>query len=79
MIKQKVKTKSKSYLRKISLISLCFILLFLAVSPRNGNPAVSAQSVQEQINALRNQNTEYQNTIEKLRNEATSYQDAIVK
>ncbi len=79
MIKQKVKTKSKSLLRKISLISLCFILLFLAVSPRNGNPAVSAQSVQEQINALRNQNTEYQNTIEKLRNEATSYQDAIVK
>lgn len=79
MIKQKVKTKSKRILRNISLISLCFILLFFAVSPRNGRLKVNAQSVQEQINALRNQNTEYQNTIEKLRNEATSYQDAIVK
>ncbi len=79
MIKQKVKTKSKRILRNISLISLCFILLFFAVSPRNGRLKVNAQSVQEQINALKNQNTEYQNTIEKLRNEATSYQDAIVK
>ena len=79
MTKQKITLKSKNLMRNISLVSLCFILLFFAVSPRYNSAEVSAQSVQDQINALRNQNTEYQNTIEKLRNEATSYQDAIVK
>jgi peptidoglycan hydrolase CwlO-like protein len=78
MVKQKVIQNSKKIISKFSLFALCFVLLFIAVAPRN-NGTVKAASVQEQINILQKQNAEYKNTIDKLRNEATSYQDAIAK
>lgn len=40
---------------------------------------VRASTIQDQINALREQNNQYKNALDKLRNEATSYQDAIKK
>lgn len=78
MVKQKTIQNTKNMIRKFSLFAMCFVLLFVAI-PRGNTSTVKAESVQEQINNLQKQNSEYKNTIDKLRNEATSYQDAIVK
>ncbi len=55
------------------------VILFIVGSGVGGVQFVKAQSLQDQINELKQQNTENKNNVEKLKEIATSYEDAINK
>jgi peptidoglycan hydrolase CwlO-like protein len=71
-----LKTKSKKIFGSVGLIAAIFILVF-AIFPRVQE--ARAESVQEKINALQQENSQFQNAITRLASEATSYADAINK
>lgn len=76
MLKQTLQ-KSKKHVAKLPFLVLALVFLGTAVVPRVTK--TEAQSVQDQINALQAQNSQYRNVLDQLQNEATSYQDAIDK
>lgn len=78
------KQKMKQILQKsrhfISSSALLVILLVFATSSTFFQQQLThAQSIQEQINTLEQQNEHYQNQVDQLQNQATSYKDAIEK
>ena len=71
-----LKTKSKKIFGSVGLVAAIFILMF-AIIPRG--QAARAESVQDKINALQQENGQFQDAITRLASEATSYADAINK
>lgn len=77
--KKDYKVTVRNKLRYLLVVSaLIGALLVSLVSPA-ATSLVRAQSVQDQINALQQENSQYRSALSRLRDEATSYQDAINK
>ena len=70
------KTNHKKIVRATGALIGIFILVF-AIFPRVQE--ARAESVQDKINALQQENAQYQSAIQRLASEATSYADAINK
>ena len=80
--KQKMKKKIQNWSQNSVSISkrltpVVFILLIVVASGISGIRYVHAQSLQDQINDLKQQNAENKSNVDKLREVATSYEDAI--
>ena len=80
--KQKMKKKIRNWSQNSVSISkrltpVVFILLIVVASGIGGIRYVHAQSLQDQINDLKQQNAENKSNVDKLREVATSYEDAI--
>lgn len=75
--KQKMKNKLQALTRpyKIGIVALVAVLVFGVVA----FPHVRALTVNEQINALQQENAQNRNMVAQLRDQAVSYQDAINK
>ncbi len=65
--------------RRVVVVLSLSLMLICAASIRGGSNIARAESVQDQINALQAQNSQYRDTLSRLQNEATSYEDAIKK
>lgn len=76
MIKQRLTKLGKSSAFNWLLTGILVLVMVAAGIPR---PMHTEASVQDQINALQQQNSQYRGEILKLRDQATSYQDAINK
>lgn len=77
MLKQKIQTIIHS--RAIKLVAVAVIAVILGAGSFMQINRVKALSVQEQIQALENENANNRNAVAQLRDQAVSYQDAIAK
>ena len=75
MIKQIIKTNA----RRILLGLTGLVLAVSSVVSFTNIDTTLAQSIQDQINSLQNENAKYKNEISRLEDQAVSYEDAIAK